>query len=310
LKTAQQRLNDTTNYLQSKLSPTNYNEVMTLLVGVNVPTVSQALSVGNSNPLHKKARRAKRGAMLLAYLLIDNPGMKTIELARLKALPEGSEENLLAEVRSWFTLNAISPPLVALNAQNNIHRMPKWDNCNFNAEHAVRGVYHNDKPFNCYNACVFWAFQAGAISKRYLWNYLQGSDGTHYYPIYSAVGWDVLMKFAVDGTVTQDNFNGGEIVLPAGMTVYFETPTKVFGHVALSLGDGRVISQNSVAILPASFAHLSPNEQTQFTKMAHAETHIVSIRNMVGVKFNGPNGYSRLNVSLGPFWSTVLPNRR
>jgi len=33
------------------------------------------------------------------------------------------------------------------------------------------------------------------------------------------------------------------VVVPVGRTVYFETPAKVFGHVALSLGDGRCISQ-------------------------------------------------------------------
>lgn len=310
MKDDTERLNDTTAYMQAQLSPQNYAEVMTLLAGKPVATVSQAISVGNANPLNKKARRAKRSAMLLAYLLIQDPAMRTNELQRLKALPEDSEDSLLAEVKSWFTLNAISPALVAISAETNIRRMPKWNNVNFDAAHAVRGVYHADKPFNCYNGCVFWAFQAGAISKRYLWNKLQGKDGNAFYPTYSAVGWDVLMEFAGDGTITRDTFAGGDIIVPAGMTVYFETPAKVFGHVALSLGDGRVISQNSVLAPPSEINKLSPAEQVEFMKMAHAETHIVSIRSMVNAYFNGQNGYNRLNASLGSFWSTVQPDER
>ena len=70
--------------------------------------------------------------------------------------------------------------------------MPKWNNVNYEAATAVRGVYNPGTPFNCYNAIVFWAFQAGAISKRYLWNKLQGTNGDAFFPIYSQVGWTTL----------------------------------------------------------------------------------------------------------------------
>ncbi len=310
MKTAQERLNDTKVYLQAKLSAQDYAEVLTLLNGKSVATVSSAISVGNSNPFQKTARRAKRGAMLLAHLLIDDQTMRTAELLRLKGLSESSEDKLLNEVKSWFTRNAISPDFVASHAKNTIDKMPNWNNQNIDASDAVRGVFDKGKTFNCYNGCVFWAFQAGVISKRYLWNKLQGKDGNTFYPTYSAVGWDILMEFAPDGTVTRDVFARGDIIVPAGMTVYFETPSKVFGHVALSLGDGNVISQNSVLAPPSEIAKLSAGEQVEFMKMAHAETHIVSIRSMVDAYFNGANGYIRLNVSFGPFWSTILPAER
>ena len=69
--------------------------------------------------------------------------------------------------------------------------------------------------------------------------------------------------------------------MPAGMTVYFQTPTKVFGHVACSLGDGSVISQNSVNIGDSAINRLTGTLKVEFDKMANAVTHIVPIRDML-----------------------------
>jgi len=327
MKANAERLNDTKNYLSNHITPGQFNEVNSLIATIpNKNTLSAALSIGNSNPFRTNARRAKRSLMLLAMLLINEQGKRTAEVARIKKLPEGAEAPLIAEIKSWFILPGVTPDVVALHAKNNIVKLPKWNNVNYEAADAVRGVYNVNKPFNCYNGCVFWAFQAGAISKRYLWNELQGKDGNAFFPTYSRVGWDTFIEWEfekdasgatkMDGNgkekirVVKDDSNGGEIVVPAGMTVYFETPTKVFGHVACSLGDGKVISQNSVNIGDSALALLNGTVKNEFDKMANAVTHIVSIRDMINQYFNPRNGYQRIKISSGSFWDPIPINRR
>ena len=200
--------------------------------------------------------------------------------------------------------------MVAKHAKANIGKMPKWDNVNFMATDAVRGVYRADKPFNCYNGCVFWAFQAGAISKRYLWNKLQGTDGNQFFPRYSQVGWDTIIEHDNHKALIRDTSNGGPVIVPAGRTVYFETPVKVFGHVACSLGDGNVISQNSVNIGENEMGRVDPQWKGEFTKMANAVTHIVPIRALLTHYFNPDHGYRSVQVSNGAFWDPILITER
>jgi hypothetical protein len=311
MKTDAERLNDTKNYLSNHITPAQYNEVMNLLATSPIRNqIPAALSIGNNNPFNSGGRRAKRSLMLLAMLLIDDAGQRTAEVTRIRNLPEGSEAPLIAEIKSWFTLPGITPALVAVNAVNNIGRMPKWNNVNYEAADAVRGVYHADKPFNCYNGCVFWAFQTGAISKRYLWNELQGKDGNAFFPAYSRVGWTTIIEYGPDKALVRDDSGGGEVIVPAGRTVYFETPTKVFGHVACSLGDGRVISQNSVNIGDTALGLLNGGVRAEFEKMANAITHIVSIRDMMTQYFNPDHGYRSVQISNGAFWDPIPANKR
>jgi hypothetical protein len=276
----------------------------------NQAAISQALSIGHSNPLNTAGRRAKRALMLLALLLINNPGFRTAEVARIKNLPEGSEQPLIAEIKSWFNIPGISAAYVANHAKTNVAKMPKWDNVNFQPEDAIREVYKIDKPFNCYNACVFWAFQAGAISKRFLFNYLKGTDGNHFFPTYSQIGWDTIVEYN-GSTLVKDDYAGGDITPAAGMTLYFETPAKVFGHVACSLGDGSVISQNSV--VPAAnptLTNLNPLWSAEVHKMTQAITHIISIRYLMALHFHPTNGYPKVKVTHGAFWDPFPLNDR
>jgi hypothetical protein len=306
MKTAAERLTDTKNYLSNHITPAQYNEITTLLAAApNQTAISDALSIGHSNPFNSGGRRAKRCLMLLALLLIDDVGQRTVEVARLKNLPEGSEQPLINEIKSWFTLAGITGTMVAMHAKQNIDRMPKWNNVNYEGPDALRGVYRIDKPFNCYNGCVFWAFQAGAISKRYIWNNLQGKNGNDFFPIYSQVGWDTVIEYDSHKALIKDDFGGGEVIVPAGRTVYFETPTKVFGHVACSLGDGTVISQNSVNIGDTALRTLNGALHVEFEKMANAVTHIVSIRELLNQYFNPDHGYRSLQISNGNFWDPI-----
>ena len=311
MKTDAERLADTKNYLSNHITPGQYNEIQNLFAAApNKAAISAALSIGNSNPFNSGGRRAKRSLMLLALLLIDDAAQSAAEVNRIKNLPEGSEGPLIAEIKSWFTLPGIQPAMVAMHAQNNIGRMPKWNNVNYEAADAVRGVYRTDKTFNCYNACIFWAFQAGAISKRYLWNELQGKDGNAFFPTYSRVGWSTIVEHGDQQQLVRDDSNGGAVIVPAGMTVYFETPTKVFGHVACSLGDGRVISQNSVNIGDNALRQLAGPLHVEFEKMANAITHIVPIRDMLTQYFNPAHGYRSVQISNGAFWDPIPANKR
>lgn len=311
MKNAADRLADTKAYLSTKITPAQYNEVLNLLnAAINQNAISDALSIGHSNPLNTSGRRAKRCLMLLALLLIEDNGKRTGEVARIKNLPEGAEGPLVDEIKSWFIVPGVTPDRVAIHAKTNIAKMPKWNNVNFEAADASRGVYNVHKPFNCYNGCIFWAFQAGAISKRYLWNKLQGKDGNTFFPIYSQVGWDTVITYGPTGNVIKDDYNGGPVVVNAGMTVYFETPSKVFGHVACSLGDGTVISQNSVNIGDTAIGLLQGQVKIEFEKMAHAVTHIVSIRDMLTQYFNPAHGYKTLQITKGAFWDPIAANER
>jgi len=200
----------------------------------------------------------------------------------------------------------VTPEVVANHAKTNIGRMPKWHNVNFEAQDAIRGVYRADKPFNCYNGCIFWAFQAGAISKRYIWNKLQNKDGNAFFPIfYPEDAWDTLIEYDAQKRLVRDTSNGGQVVVPAGRTVYFVTPVKKFGHVACSLGDGTVISQNCVNIGDSGIANLQGAVKTEFTKMANAVTHTVSIRDMLTHYFNPEHGYQKLQITADAFWNRV-----
>jgi hypothetical protein len=306
MKTNLERLTDTKDYLSQLLSPAQYMEVNNKLQACpSQDAIGAALSIGHKNPLNTAGRRAKRSLMLLAKLFIQDVTMHAAELQRVENLPEGSTAPLNAEILSWFADSTVTGPQVAQAAVVQILRMPKWDNKNYQAPDAVRGVYDLGKPFNCYNGCVFWAFQAGAISKRYLWNKLYGRDGNAFFPIYSQVGWNTVIQYNPDGTIQNDAFGGGPIIVPAGHTVYFETPAKVFGHVACSLGDGRVISQNSVNIGDSKLALLPPLVRTEFEKMANAVTHIVTIRDMMNHYFKPANGYRTVQVLQGNFWDQV-----
>ncbi len=307
MKTAAERLTDTKNYLMSVLIPGQYNEVFAKLQNApNQNAISDALSIGHMDPFTKAPRRAKRALMLLALLFINDQGMRNGEVARIKNLPEGAEQPLIDEIKSWFIQPGVTEAMVAAQAKTTIERMPKWNNVNYEAQDAIRGVFRMDRPFNCYNACVFWAFQAGAISKRYLWNKLQGKDGNAFFPIYSQVGWDTIIEYDNQKRLVRDQSNGGDVIVPAGRTVYFETPVKVFGHVACSLGDGTVISQNSVNIGDSTITTLNPPTlRAEFAKMAEAKTHIVPIRAMLTYYFNPDHGYKALKIGSAAFSEQV-----
>jgi hypothetical protein len=307
------RLVDTVEYLKGVITAAQVQEVVNLINNksdTDYFALSDDLSIKHSNPFTASARRAKRALMLLASLFIENAHYRQTEVARTKNLPDSKEDDLKKEIRSWFATAGVTGDVIAAAARVSQAQMAKWNNVNLDASHAIRGVFNKTHDFNCYNACVFWAFQAGAISKRYYWNKLQGNDGNAFYPIYELPGWTSLTEATgVPAVYTVDVSNGGEFTgIPAGRTIYFETPTKKFGHVAMSLGDGTVISQNS--IYTHDPALVRPLYQGEVTKMTQGVTHILSIREMLNIYFHTKNGYPKILVSNAMFFEPIPFNER
>jgi hypothetical protein len=315
-KTADERVNDTLAYVREKAADTVL-EVESRLGDLSpdqLRELGEALSIGHKNPLNKQARRAKRAAMLATRLFLRDPGNRDTEMGRLKNLPESSEADLLAEYRSWFAREGITGDQVARLAVQNIHLMPNWNNLQIKAAHAVRGKYNKGKAheFNCYNAVVFWAFQAGAISRRFLWNEWEGKDGNQSYPIFSKCGWTTEIQYeATPGgkaTLLRDNFSGGECRIASGLAVYYVTPSKVFGHVALSIGGGEIISQN--AVLPRCPNKIEPRYRQAMDKMMVGETHIISVRNFMDIHYHPENAYFEVRRTNTPFWEPYALGER
>jgi hypothetical protein len=319
MKTKDERMADTLAYAQAKLSATDSADLAGKVNALAVPqqtTLAAALSLGATGTsadrtANREARRAKRTLMLASSVYINDANLRRNELARVQALPEGSEQDLLAELRSWFTVPGVTAQAVAADAEANIAQMPNWDNKNFEPENAVRGKYQKGKAyeFNCYNGVVFWAFQAGAISRRFLFNFLKNKDGNNFFPIFSRIGWQTDVEYGAGGMLINDVSHGGEFTtIPVGVAVYFTTPVKVFGHVALSLGNGLIISQNSVA--PAFPNAIQANDREAVHQMERAETHIISIRSFWNIHYNEKNGYNKLQHTNGGFWEAFPLNER
>ena len=314
MKTNDERLQDVLGYIAEKLTAANATEISNI---INIKTQAQQKTLGGLLSLgatgtatqrtqDRQERRAKRALLLMANLFINNLVHRQGEIARIKALPENSEANLLSELSSWFTLPNITPGMVADNAATNIARMPNWQNININPALSVRGFYAKgaNYEFNCYNAVVFWAFQAGAISRRFLWNKLHEKDGNAFFPIFSRCGWTTNIEYSFASNppreVTHDYKNTDTWDIPKGMAVYYVTPHKKFGHVALSLGNGKIISQN--AVIPAKRELIKPEDTDAVAKMNSAITHVISIKNFWDIHYHPENGYHKLQHTTRPFW--------
>lgn len=341
LKSKNERLTDTLDYIQAKLSEVDSQEVEAKMQPLSEAQQSQLgafLSLGatgtsTNRTANREVRRAKRALMLVTKLFLTNLPYLAEEIIRIKALPETSEANLLAELRSWFILPGVTPGMVADVAEENILLMPTWNNQNMNPT-SVRGHWDTTfaKSFNCYNAIVYWAFQAGAISRRFLFNKLHGNDGNHFFPIFSTCGWVTKREYTPgvrlipltieeqmatqEGkgppppppTLSINTFANEAWVVPKGMAVYYVTPSKVFGHVALSLGDGRIISQNSV--LPAYPGEIRDQDRLAVTQMQQAITHIISIKSFAAIHYSPMNNYWKIQHTATGFWEAFLPAER
>lgn len=90
-----------------------------------------------------------------------------------------------------------------------------------------------------------WAYMAGAVSLRWLWNDwidLEGNDA-------NGVKRNYVMGFNNARVWRRGDMANGKYPVPAGHSVQFvnedaEGKGTAFGHVVLSLGGGRCLSQN------------------------------------------------------------------
>ncbi len=303
----EERLSDTLSYIEAKAKDTLAEVQKEYKAQFKDDKAREALSgelsIGHKDPRNKDARKAKRALILATKLFLDNKKYQKTELERVMALPEDSETDLLAEYLSWFAKDKVKGQDVAKLAVQNIGNMPKWNNLQVKAGKMVRGKYDKTHEFNCYNAVVFWAFQAGAISRRFLFNKWEGLDGNAAFPIFSKCGWTTVIKWEVKDGKPPKLIKGdaeGEIDVPVGHAVYFVTPHKVFGHVAMSIGKGEIISQNSV--IPAKADLIDKKYKKALDEMTKSVTHIISIRNFIDIHYHLENGYFELAYTTTPFW--------
>ena len=316
LKTANERLDEALLYIFQNLSAANSAEVMQstiALTSAQQKALGESLSLGSTGSsrqrtIERKERNAKRALLLVTTLFLENIAYRRAELERIKALPENVEGTFLDEINSWFTIPHVTPSMVADKAVAQIAHMPNWQNVNINPSLIVRGKYVKGvlHEFNCYNAVVFWAFQAGAISRRFIWNKIHGKDGNAFFPIFSACGWSTDIEYSYPGAgrppleVKHDFKDTDNWIIPKGMAVYYVTPHKLFGHVALSLGDGKIISQN--AVIPANGGAVLPEYRNAVDQMNRAITHIISIKHFWDIHYNPANGYNKLQHTTTAFW--------
>jgi hypothetical protein len=310
------RLKDTVSYIEAK-APDTAAEVKKEMKAQfkndkEQEALSNALSINHKDPRNKEARRAKRALMLATKLFLDDKKRQEAELKRLVDLPEDKEDGLLAEYLSWFPKDKVKPKDVAKLAVDNIGKMPKWNNLQVKAARMIRGEYDKTHDFNCYNAVVFWAFQAGAISRRFLFNKWEGLDGQQAFPIFSKCGWTTVLKWESKKDQAPKLVQGdaeGEIDVPVGHAVYFVTPHKVFGHVGMSIGKGEIISQNSITA-PAKIELINPKYKKALGELQKAVTHVISIRNFIDIHYHPENGYFALQYTTTPFWEAYPLNER
>lgn len=320
-KSDQERIDDTLAYIKSKLELVDYNEVNSKVNTMNdsqKKALSSAISIGSSGTkssereTNRENRRAKRAVLMATKLFLKNDVYLNQELTRVKALPETSDAQLLRELKSWFILPNATPESVADKAVEVIDQMPNWHNINIEPSQAVRGQISKQMKFNCYNAVIFWAFQGGAISRRFLWNKLHGKNGNEFFPIFEKCGWNTPIHYDINikpfKEFAHEYKNQDSWDVPKGQTVYFVTPYKKFGHVALSLGEGKIISQN--AVLPANQSAIKPEDRDAVRKMNIAETHMLGIKNFWDIHYHPDNGYHKLQYTKKAFWLAYEASER
>jgi hypothetical protein len=163
---------------------------------------------------------------------------------------------------------------------------------------------------------LYWAFQAGAISRRFLWNVQGDRDGKDFYPLFSKCGWVSVLKYEFQGLdkphkLLHDVYGKGKYNIPRGQTVYFVQANKVFGHVVLSLGNGMCISQNIVNTMEKDKADLvTEQERPAVVRMNTAITHIFSIKRFTELVFYPSNGYKELQYTQHSFWEDFAGKER
>jgi len=251
-KSPQQRLDDTLRYIHGKIGGTQCAEMRRLLVqnnNRNRDVLSQNISLGRHLSGNKEQRRARRALLLCYQLFIRDVGARQRHTAEAKTvISSSSEDELIQRIKSWFTLSNVSVDKVCATAKAVRQSMSVYTNNDIIPSKIFRG--ERNSPFNCYNAVVFWAFEAGAISLRWIYNNWKPRFMFGVQEQFPALCPNALIPFPALGA-------GGEYDIPPGHTIIMQRAGNPFGHTVMSIGHGMSISHNSKTQL-AAVANVGP----------------------------------------------------
>ena len=307
-KTTQERLQDTLAYLGEHADRGQAMAVATLL-GKKSPaeqeTISGVLSLKAPFEDTKGQRRAVRANVLLSQLFITTEFLRAISVTEIamEKLKSATEEQLCSRLKSWWVSPALTEADVCKAALDAYPDMPDWGNnpCDPARIQGRIGAYL--EPLNCFSGVMYWAYRGGAISLNWLWNEwfeLEGRDA------------DGCIRNAVMGLANarvwkQSDMVQGKYDIPAGHTVQFVNKIQgrgtPFGHVVLSLGGGRCLSQNRCdGFREADVEGGVPPADTQAViRMRAGKTQNVAIRTLREGFYSEKEGYHTLH-SAPPFW--------
>lgn len=298
-KNAQQRINDTLLYIGNNVGVAEQAEVLAALPAAGTPAynqISNNIRLGKHLFGNAQQRHALRALLLCHQAFITNAITRNTETAHVRqAHANTAPGNLLGHIRSWFTVAAANAIAVCAAASAQRALMPTWNNFSLQPRGLVRGVMPN-YSFNCYNALVFWAFQGGCISLRWIWNTWVPATTN---PLQAAA----LLPTPVVALPLLDP--GGEHPVPQGHVVVMQRVANPLGHTVMSIGGGIAISQNNKAVLPGA-----ANGEPTLAKQQHAAAaindcnnsrcHEISIRFLVQEYYPAVQGYTPMHHP--PFW--------
>jgi hypothetical protein len=289
------RLSDTYQYLQTNFGQIKRDRIKNAADKYNAAQVSDSIALGGvrgpeilQNAAETERRRALR-ALLLVNLAIGDADFAALPRIRAtnNAKTEGQLKSEITYVLDYLSSNLVAHD-VALAATNPPGSLIKWGRAGGANCMSWQVGQTEDSPLTCYSSVVYWAFQGGAISKRFLaqWEMVNGLPGSHAHN-----GMGSLLK--VDEAIAP----GGGV--PEGCTVFFQTPINPLGHTVLSVGNGMVASCNGVTP-PPKFVEETLQDGTIWNKMAKGLYHHVKITDLQEI-YKPSEGYTYTALPK-PFW--------
>jgi hypothetical protein len=298
-KKPEDRRDQTLDFIEEKAGPGGRLKVQGWLANHPDRTaVSKAIGLGGIrgpmttwNPDETIRRKALR-SVLLAYLASDPVTLNDVPAAAaaLKAeFGRETEEDLEAQL-TWFlhydqttvAQQVVQTARTHLNLLRTYENVQGWGRC---LEWRRGGGAPNG--FNCFSAVVWWAFQGGAISRRWLRTYWA-------HPLTHERCAELLK---VDQAAAASAAS-----VPPGLTTIFQQSGNVLGHTVLSIGAGRCVSHNSVspgAMPKEQREEANQDEGSVWYKMVAGIPHEITLVDLK--KIYAPPGYD-LKAVPQPFW--------
>ena len=307
-KTSTERLNDTLAYIKDRVSGGQALEVATSLSkqsATQKTALSELLSLKESSSDGKSQRRAVRANVLISQLFIETEFWRGIAVTDISmgVLKNASEVQLISRLKSWWADPTVNEAGVCQAAREAVGTMPNWGNNPCDPAHIAGRPAPYLRPLNCFSGVMYWAYLSGAVSLRWLWNVwsdLEGNDA-------NGIKRNGVMGFGSAKVWEKSAMVEGKYLVPAGHTVQFVNRQggrgSAFGHVVLSLGNGRCMSQNFCAGFRPNAVDggVPPEDQLAVIGMKAGQVHDVSLRTLREGFYSQEEGYHTMH-SAAPFW--------